>query len=74
MGRLERAWSRLTFEPFEGYRDVRRRQKHEHFLLRIYHKGFNARMAGYPCEPPNSGNLAQRWTEGWEAADRDIDG
>ena len=65
---------------------LRRTQRREVSRLRIYHQGFNARLAGRPCEPPGYPKARdyqpedasyyairhQAWAEGWEAANEEL--
>jgi hypothetical protein len=66
---------------FEGLRhrhEIRRQQEDDRMLLRIYHRGFNARLEGLTRTPPAGYDAAIAldlvgwWTAGWDEADREL--
>jgi hypothetical protein len=64
------------FEGLKHRHRVRRQQEDDRMLLRIYHRGFHARLEGLPRTPPSGYDAAIAldlvgwWTAGWEEADR----
>ena len=65
--------------------NLRRRRTTEHWgggdiLWEVYQRGYEARVAGQPCEPPAGHDgmlgvdLLCGWIAGWEQADREFGG
>ena len=77
-----RALIQAKFTPmFEGLKQrhrVRRQQEDDSMLLRIYGRGFQARLEGCSRTPPAGYEAAITldlqgwWTAGWDEADRTI--
>jgi hypothetical protein len=63
------------FERFKHRHEIRRQQEDDHMRLRIYHRGFHARLEGLGPTPPAGYDAAIAldfvgwWTAGWEEAD-----
>jgi len=64
------------FEGFKRRHETRRQREDERMLMRIYTRGFHARLQGLLCKPPEGYEAATAldlvgwWTAGWEEADR----
>jgi hypothetical protein len=64
------------FEGFKRRHQLRREREDECMLMRIYTRGFQARLSGLLCRPPEGYeaaialDLVGWWTAGWEEADR----
>lgn len=64
------------FEGFKRRHQLRREREDERMLLRIYDRGFHARLQGLLCQPPDGYeaaialDLVGWWTAGWREADR----
>jgi hypothetical protein len=69
-----------VFEVLRVRREAGREKRRELALQRMYDTGFDARMRGVPCMPPEECyvemaiDLVGSWTAGWEAADRERSG
>jgi hypothetical protein len=63
------------FERLKRRHEVRRQQEDDSMLLRIYQRGFHARLEGRSRTPPAGYDAAMAldlvgwWTAGWEEAD-----
>jgi hypothetical protein len=63
------------FEGFKRRHQIRRQREDERMLMRIYHRGFHARLQGLLCRPPDGYDAAIAldlvgwWTAGWQEAD-----
>jgi hypothetical protein len=66
------------FERLKQRHAVRRQQEDDSMLLRIYGRGFQARLEERPRTPPAGYEAAIAldlegwWTAGWEEADRTL--
>jgi ribosome modulation factor len=64
------------FDGLKQRHQIRRRQEDDSMLLRIYHRGYRARLEGRTRTPPPGYDAAIAldlvgwWTAGWEEADR----
>jgi len=72
---LWRTRSHWLPQAFQEAQERRKRQQQDRFLLKVYHQGFNARLAGLPCFPPEGfnasaiGDARDQWVLGWQDAD-----